>query len=167
MRRHPRPPPFPYTTLFRSLLGELDIDEGRHADAQHHLDAALALAEACTAPHEKALTLLALAELRATTRDREGTRAALDEARAILVPLGAQPALSRAAALATRLDAPAAMATPDTPARAALPYGLTDREAEVLALVAWGLSNLDIAERLSLSRRTVEQHLRNAYDKLG
>ena len=38
---------------------------GQHAEAAAHLDAALALAEACAAPYERALTLLALAELRA------------------------------------------------------------------------------------------------------
>ncbi len=48
-----------------------------------------------------------------------------------------------------------------------MPFGLTAREAEVLRLVAQGLSNLDIADRLSLSRRTIEQHQRSAYDKLG
>lgn len=47
------------------------------------------------------------------------------------------------------------------------PFGLTTREAEILRLVAQGRGNFDIADRLSLSRRTVEQHLRSVYDKLG
>lgn len=50
---------------------------------------------------------------------------------------------------------------------AATPFGLTAREAEILRLVAQGLGNLGIADRLSLSRRTVEQHLRSVYGKLG
>ena len=69
-----------------------------------HLDAALALADACAAPYERALTLLALAELRAPPTRAGGRRgAALAEARAILAPLGARPALARADALAARL----------------------------------------------------------------
>jgi predicted ATPase/DNA-binding CsgD family transcriptional regulator len=45
--------------------------------------------------------------------------------------------------------------------------GLTAREVEVLQLVADGLSNAEIAERLVLSQRTVHAHLRSIYDKLG
>jgi DNA-binding NarL/FixJ family response regulator len=45
--------------------------------------------------------------------------------------------------------------------------GLTDREIEVLHLVADGLSNAEIAERLVLSERTVHAHLRSIFDKLG
>ena len=44
---------------------------------------------------------------------------------------------------------------------------LTGREAEVLRLVAAGLTNAAIGERLVVSERTVERHLSNAYVKLG
>lgn len=45
--------------------------------------------------------------------------------------------------------------------------GLTDREREVLQLAAEGLSNPDIAGRLSISPRTVETHRANLMRKLG
>lgn len=45
--------------------------------------------------------------------------------------------------------------------------GLTAREIEVLRLVADGLSNAEIADRLVLSQRTVHAHLRASYEKLG
>jgi DNA-binding CsgD family transcriptional regulator len=46
-------------------------------------------------------------------------------------------------------------------------HGLTRREAEVLRRVAAGRSNADVASDLSLSARTVQKHLENAYRKLG
>jgi DNA-binding CsgD family transcriptional regulator len=45
--------------------------------------------------------------------------------------------------------------------------GLTARELDVLRLVAEGLTNPQIAERLTLSPRTVQTHLTNLYGKLG
>jgi DNA-binding NarL/FixJ family response regulator len=45
--------------------------------------------------------------------------------------------------------------------------GLTDREREVAALVATGLSNADIADRLCLSVATVKTHVNRAMSKLG
>jgi DNA-binding NarL/FixJ family response regulator len=44
---------------------------------------------------------------------------------------------------------------------------LTEREAEIAALIAQGLSNRSIAEELVLSSRTVETHVANAMSKLG
>jgi DNA-binding CsgD family transcriptional regulator len=51
--------------------------------------------------------------------------------------------------------------------RRALPDGLTAREAEVLGLIALGMSNLAIAEQLVLSVHTVERHVSNVYAKIG
>ena len=47
------------------------------------------------------------------------------------------------------------------------PSGLTDREVEVLGLVAQGCSNASIAERLFISRRTAEHHVQHVYAKIG
>jgi DNA-binding NarL/FixJ family response regulator len=53
---------------------------------------------------------------------------------------------------------------PDTPAQ--IFPELTDRERELLALLAQGLTNAAIAERLSLSPKTVRNHVSNIFSKL-
>jgi DNA-binding CsgD family transcriptional regulator len=45
--------------------------------------------------------------------------------------------------------------------------GLSEREREVATFVAAGLGNAAIAERLSISKKTVEKHVGSIYDKLG
>jgi DNA-binding NarL/FixJ family response regulator len=47
------------------------------------------------------------------------------------------------------------------------PAGLSEREIEVLRLVADGLSNHEIAQRLYISRRTAEHHVQHIYSKIG
>ena len=51
--------------------------------------------------------------------------------------------------------------------RAARPGGLTGREVEVLRLLARGLSNREIAERLVISRKTASHHIEHIYAKTG
>ena len=140
------------------LLGELATDGGDIDRAQRHLDAALALADACEAPFERALTQVALAELAVASTDAVAARLLLADARAICDPLGARPTLERVAALESLI---AQSSKPRYPA------GLSTREVEVLRLVAEGLTDAQVAERLFLSPRTVGQHLRSVYNKLG
>ena len=47
------------------------------------------------------------------------------------------------------------------------PAGLTAREVEVLRLLARGLSNREIAERLVISRKTAGNHVEHIYTKIG
>ena len=52
-----------------------------------------------------------------------------------------------------------------TRSAAPIPLGLTERELQVVRLVAEGLSDADAATKLGVSRRTVHTHLRSVYDK--
>lgn len=68
------------------------------------------------------------------------------------------------AATSAVLDA-AGLARPRT--RAALPAGLSEREVEVLRVLARGCTNREIADLLSISPRTAEHHVEHIYSKIG
>ena len=68
------------------------------------------------------------------------------------------PLMERVVAMQERVHSQAAKAP-------AYPNGLTEREVEVLRLVASGQSSAEIAAELVLSRRTVERHISNIYSK--
>jgi DNA-binding CsgD family transcriptional regulator len=142
----------------RRLIGELDFRQQSYDAATEHLESSLSLADRCAAPYERALTLMALAELHAETGQRERAAKELDEVRAICTRLGARPALERAKELAARLGA--------RRSRARLPFDLTPRELEVLRLVAEGKSDREIAEELFISPNTVMNHVSRILGKL-
>jgi len=143
------------------LLGLIESHAGRVIVARQHLETALALVGACAAPYERALTLLAWADLHLRTRSPDNARAALDEASDICTRLGAMPTLRRIESIAEHLSEQTAIMARTAPA------GLSPREIEVLRLLAEGRSNREIAETLFLSVRTVERHVTNLYTKIG
>jgi DNA-binding NarL/FixJ family response regulator len=61
----------------------------------------------------------------------------------------------------------AALTQPPESASPELPDGLTPREAEVLALIAEGLTNTEIADRLVVSAATVKTHVNHIFAKTG
>jgi DNA-binding CsgD family transcriptional regulator len=142
----------------RRCLGWLATEAGEYPAAAEHLGESLRLADACQAPFERALTLLELARLASARQQAEEARRLLVEVRTICEPLGARPTLERVSALEATLTAKP---------QPGYPAGLSAREVEVLRLVAEGLTDVEVAERLFLSPRTVGQHLRNVYNKLG
>jgi DNA-binding CsgD family transcriptional regulator len=91
---------------------------------------------------------------------RDGV-ALLMKARVMLASAGAVPYLER-------LDARLAGAGIRSPARAGTaPTALTEREADVAALVSRGMTNAEIAAELYVSVNTVDYHLRHVFAKLG
>jgi HD-GYP domain-containing protein (c-di-GMP phosphodiesterase class II) len=72
---------------------------------------------------------------------------------------------------AGRLDAHAVRALLDAagqpPPRIVLPAGLTEREVEVVSLLARGLQTKQVARELGVSTKTADRHVQNAYRKMG
>ena len=133
--------------------------------------AAVAAWERLGQPYRIAYACFRQAEaLLATTGDRDSAAQVLARAAEITGRLSARPLDNEIQALARRgrfdLTPPAAVpaAAAPTPAEQ---LGLTPREAEVLALVAAGRSNRQIAQALFISPKTVGVHVSNILAKLG
>jgi DNA-binding CsgD family transcriptional regulator len=153
-------PDQPFTQLAaHRLLGQIDTATGDFIEGERHLTAALDLADTCEAPFERALTLLAIAELRAAQGHTSEAAALLDDVRHLCTPLEAAPTLARAASLAARLST--------VPPGESYPAGLTEREVEVLRLLARRQTDKEIAEVLFLGPRTVQSHVAHILNKLG
>lgn len=144
----------------KRLWGHALAIAGKGAAARAHLEAALSEFVRLGMPFETARTQLMLAEtLRAL--DPEVAVAEARAALAIFEDLGANGEADATAALLRELGIKAARSGPKGLGT------LTKREQEVLALLGEGLSNPEIAERLYLSRKTVEHHVASVLSKLG
>ena len=134
---------------------DADVAEPFALELAGAFEQAAACWSALGCPYEAALAL-------AGADDEALLRRALDELRA----LGAAAA---AAVVARRLRERGAANLPrgPRPATRENPAQLTARELEVLALVADGLRNRDIAERLFLAPKTVDHHVSAILRKLG
>ena len=126
------------------------LGAGEHTEALDAARAACRLWVGIAAPYEAARARVVLAQVLRALGDEDSAKAELSTARAAFVELGAAPAVYDVDQLLGR----------------SLPGGLTERELEVLRLVAEGRSNPDIARVLVLSHKTVARHLSNIFTKL-
>jgi DNA-binding NarL/FixJ family response regulator len=110
------------------------------------------------ADDESALAALAAGAIGFLTKD-----ASRDEIRLALEAAAAGHAHLDPAAHAALVEAASAAASPAAPP----PDGLTRRELEVLALIAEGLSNREIAAHLVVSEATVTTHVNRVFAKTG
>lgn len=88
------------------------------------------------------------------------------EALTVVDGLGARPALATVRRCLRGLGITRLPRRPQ-PGTLANPAGLTDRQLEILRLVATGLSNAEIAHRLVVSTRTVDHHVSAILGRLG
>jgi predicted ATPase/class 3 adenylate cyclase/DNA-binding CsgD family transcriptional regulator len=176
-------------------LGHLDLESGDLASARSHLSEAIHIMGAVD-PRRVLIIGVEVAQLALAAGDRERGARLLGAIEALSGPVletfpvvfrviyeraltrarrelndaafEAAQARGRSLSLEETIAEAAELAAPPLPvAPRAETEGLTSRELEVLALVAEGLGNADIAARLFISDRTVHAHLRAIYRKLG
>jgi DNA-binding CsgD family transcriptional regulator len=139
-------------------LGNLAALIGEWEDSEAFLQQSIASAVSMGSPPHEAIARHALAAMW-TRRGRPGHRAAavrqVEQAAAMALELGMRPLEARTGRLLEALRLQASVSP------------LSAREFEVARLVAQGLTNHAIAERLHLSSRTAENHVQHVLDKLG
>ena len=124
---------------------------GHDADAAATLQGAVEAWQALDVPYEVATTRTLLGQALRAEGDEAGAAASFSAAADLFGQIGA------------RLEAHQVLHG----SRPALPAGLTEREVEVLRLLAGGLTNNEIAAALFLSAKTVARHLSNIFTKIG
>jgi predicted ATPase/DNA-binding CsgD family transcriptional regulator/DNA-binding XRE family transcriptional regulator len=149
------------------LIGTIRCNQGAvaahrqdWAQATEHFRAAIVASRAGGHPHGVIEAMIGLGRVCEQTGDRAEALSQLRAAHALATDIGnAQRRADAEAALADVMGAPAAGGRK--------PGNLTSRQADVLRLLAAGLSNKQIAAELVLSTATVERHLATMYRNLG
>jgi DNA-binding CsgD family transcriptional regulator len=128
----------------------VELASGELEDALSHARESCRLWSGVGAPYETARARVLVARALRELGDEDSATTEFAAARRAFAEVGAAPAATEVDRLLGR----------------ARPAGLTERELEVLKLVAEGRSNPDIARVLVLSHKTVERHLSNIFTKL-
>jgi DNA-binding CsgD family transcriptional regulator len=152
-------------TAARLLSGLADGVPGETSDLVPAWDLAAAAWEAAGEPYPLTKALLHAAECAIAGGDREAATERLHRAAVLTAELGARPFGEEIAVLARRARISLGDGTPSGEGGPAA--GLTERELEVLRLVAAGRSNRDIAAELFISPKTASVHVSNIMGKLG
>jgi ATP/maltotriose-dependent transcriptional regulator MalT len=140
------------------LRGGLAHLLGLYNEADTHFRAAMALADRSGSPVWRAHVQHDWALLALDRDDPVNARTLADQARTTAITLGMSTLAQRSASL---LDKVSSSATPMT-------YdGLSERELDVLRLIAEGCSNRDIGEQLFISQHTAANHVRSILQKTG
>lgn len=151
----------PQVGLAHAALGKALLTSEELTQAETHLERGLGLQREAGKHTEVVETLFALAVVRDARSDREGARSLLEEGRKIVEACaepGVLPSLLRRTERRLRR----------APRRSVGASGrLSEREIEVLRLLATDLSQREIGESLYLSFNTVHAHVRSIYRKLG
>jgi predicted ATPase/DNA-binding CsgD family transcriptional regulator len=164
---------------FRANQGELAAHREEWAVAAEHFRAAIAASEAGGHPHDSIEPMIGLGRVYHQTGQHDQAISELRRARALAADIGNAHRLAEADAALAEITGPSDTAPPESaarvspapasgpPHRASRPGNLTARQADVLRLLAAGLSNKQIAAELYLSPATVERHLATIYRNLG
>lgn len=129
------------------------LAEGNTREALDALRAACRTWRELAAPYEVARVRVLIGHALQQLGDDDSAELELDAAHATFSDLGATPDLAKMEELSRTRP-------PESPG------GLTSRETEVLALIAAGRSNRQIASALVISERTVARHVSNIFAKL-
>ena len=156
------------------LIGTIACNQGALAAhrrdwvrATERFEAAIASSQASGHPHDVVEAMIGLGRVHAATGDHRGAVGRLRAAHALATEIGNPQRLAEAEAALAEVTGPGSATAAQAEARPPRPENLTSRQAEVLALLAAGLSNKQIAAELYLSTATVERHLATIYRNLG
>lgn len=136
------------------LVGAVLLAEGDLPAALTALRRALSGWRNLGAPYDAARAHVLVATAYRALGDTDGAAMEADAARAVFARLGAEPDLARVAALRTS----------PSPGGSS---GLTEREVDVIVLVAAGMTNREIAKELGIAEKTVASHLSHIFTKLS